>query len=248
MTRFKYILLINLLASISILDAKVFEIVTTEYPPFQEEIGNTVGGMTTEIIREVLKLSGDTGTITIYPWARAYQMALEKPQVLIYSLARNNERERLFKWIGPLIPYKLCFWKLKSRTDIKIKTVADAKHYMVGGVFDDIKAAHLQKWGFVVGKNIEMVGDDETNIKKIYAKHLDLILFDEFSFPYKVKKAGLDINKFTKLIELNGNPENLFFAAHLSTPDQDVQRLREALNSFRQTKRYAQIKKKYIGN
>lgn len=38
---------------------------------------------------------------------------------------------------------------------------------MVGGVFEDVKSLHLQQLGFVIGKNIEMVRNDEKNTVSI---------------------------------------------------------------------------------
>ena len=38
--------------------------------------------------------------IRLYPWARAYDMALKEPNVLIFLIARTSARETQFKWAG----------------------------------------------------------------------------------------------------------------------------------------------------
>lgn len=228
------------------IQAATLEIVTSDYPPFQIVEGDKVNGMATEIVREILKRSGHTGTISAYPWARAYQIALHNPNVLIYSIARNNEREKLFKWIGAVVPFNLYFWKLSNRIDIKVQTIADAKRYVVGGVFDDIKAAHLQKLGFVPGKNLEMVRNDELNIHKLFGNHIDLIPFDEMSFPYKVTRAGHDVKKISKLIKIEGLSSELYIAASLNTPDGVVLDLKKALADFKKSEKFKKLKEKYI--
>jgi polar amino acid transport system substrate-binding protein len=239
----KQILIIFIFSISTIASSKTFEIVTSDYPPYQMQDGDKVVGMTTEIVNEILKIAGHTGNFTLYPWARAYQMASSKPDVLIYSIARTPEREKLFKWIGPLTPYNIYLWKLSSRSDIKITKIEDAKRYMIGGVFDDAKAAQLQKMGFIVGKNIEMVRNDDLNIRKIFENHLDLIPFDEFNLPYKVRNSGYDVKKLTKLIKIL--TADLYLAASPATSDQTVEELRVALKSFQKSERYKLLREKY---
>lgn len=140
------------------------------------------------------------------------------------------------------------FWKLSSRTDIKIKNIEDAKHYMIGGVLDDARATHLQKLGFVIGKNLEMVRNDSLNIEKLFGGHLDMIPIDEFSFLYKVKKSGHDFKKLTKLIKLDKLSTDLYLAASPATSDQVVKELKMALSTFKKSERYKQFRDKYNTN
>lgn len=237
----------NLLGLLSVvflaanLNATEFNIVTTDYPPFQIEKNENVEGIVTDIVKGTLAGTKHTGVFKIYPWARAYQMAQKNPHVLIYSIARNAEREKLFKWIGTVAPFQIYFWKLKSRDDVKIKTLEGAKHYVVGGVYDDIKGMYLQKKGFEVGKNLALVSNDELNINKLYAKRIDLMPFDQYSFPEKVKRAGYDIHKFEKLIKIDELSNDLYLAASLDTPDSVILELQKSLEHFKLTKKYKQI-------
>ena len=203
------------------------EIVTTDFPPYQIQNGEKVTGMAVEMVQEVVKNSGHKGTISVYPWARAYQIAQKNPNAIIFSIARTPEREKLFKWVGTMVPFNVYFWKLAERKDIQLKTMDDAKKYLSGGVFNDIKAQYLTTHGFVEGKNLEMVRNDELNIHKLFGNHIDLIPFDENSFPWKVARAGHDIRKITKLLRIDGLATDLYIAASLNTPDSVVNDLRK---------------------
>ena len=76
--------------------------------------------------------------------------------ILIYSIGRSPEREKLFKWIDIISPYEVYFYKLKSRKDISIKNLEDAKKYRIGGVNNDIRTQYLLGKGFSKDSNIQL--------------------------------------------------------------------------------------------
>lgn len=225
--------------------AVTLEVVTTDFPPYQFQEGAELKGLATETVKEALSLSPHQGQISVYPWARAYQFAQGKKATLIFSIARTAEREKLFKWIGTVAPFQVYMWRLKKRQDIKATNLEEAKHFMVGGVFNDIKASYLQKMGFKSGKNLEMVRNDELNVKKLYHGHIDLMPFDEFSFSHLIKKSGLEMGQAEKLFKIPEISNELFLAASLETPDSVVADLKQALTKFKASKRYKEIKALY---
>lgn len=224
------------------LNAETLRVVTSDFPPFQMLRGNKVSGITTEIVEAVINNAGFKSDIKMYPWPRAYKMGLREPNVLIYSIVRTPEREKLFKWIGPIAPYNVYFWKLKSRKDIKIHSIEDAQHYKAGGVIDDNKADQLKKLGFVIGKNLDMVSSDELNIRTLYAGRIDIMTFDDLSFRHKVQADGKDFNQLEKIIKLDGSSHEMQLATSLDMPDAVVAKLRVSLIAFKKTKKYQQIK------
>lgn len=237
----KYLLLLFIATNAN---AQTLRVVTSDFPPFQISVGNAVSGLATEVVEAVIKNAGYSSNIKLYPWARAYKMALKGPPVLIYSIVRSTEREKLFKWIGPIAPYNVYFWKLKERTDININSFESAKRYLCGGVFDDIKASQLQKIGFTLGKNLDLVSDDSLNIRKLYAGRIDIMTYDESSFRYRVEKEGFDFSKIEKVIKFDFSQHELQLAASLDTSDKVVRKLRASLIAFKKTSKYQQIKKR----
>lgn len=226
----------------SSLSAETLRVVTSEFPPFQTLEKNKITGITTEIVEAVIANAGYSAVFNMYPWPRAYKIGLKESNVLIYSIVKTPEREKLFKWIGTIAPYNVYFWKLKSRKDIKINSIADALKYKAGGVIDDNKSDHLQKIGFVVGKNLDLVSSDEFNLKKLFIKKIDIMTFDEMSFRYKVASVEMDYSKLEKLIKLEGSSHEMQLAANIDTPDVVVNKLRASLIAFKKTKKYIQIK------
>jgi polar amino acid transport system substrate-binding protein len=45
----------------------------------------------------------------VYPWVRAYKMAQTTPNVMLFSILLNPQRENLFKWVGALHPFQVFF-------------------------------------------------------------------------------------------------------------------------------------------
>ena len=109
--------------------AQNITLVTENYPPFQiKESGKPPQGFAIELVEAMKKYAGINEKIEVYPWARAYNMALIKPNTFIFSLARTKEREDLFKWIGDYFMATTAIYALKSRTDIVITSLEDAKN------------------------------------------------------------------------------------------------------------------------
>lgn len=227
------------------LQAQTLKVVTSDFPPFQFVSGGKVIGITTEIVEAVVKNAGFSIDIKSYPWPRTYKMGLKGPGVLIYSIVKTPERAQLFKWIGVIAPYDVYFWKLKSRKDIKITSVADAKAYNCGGVIDDNKSIQLQKLGFVPEKNLDLVASDEINVRKLFAGRIDIMTFDLATFRYKVQAEGLDFSKFERMIKLQGSSQELQLAASLDTTEATVKKLRAELVAFKKTKQYKEIKTRF---
>nr|BFE97768.1 hypothetical protein GCM10020185_83040 [Pseudomonas brassicacearum subsp. brassicacearum] len=71
-------------------------IVTEELPPYNMTQNGRMTGMSTEVVQAVLKEVGMDAPIHSMPWARAYELALNESNVLIYSIVRTPAREPLF--------------------------------------------------------------------------------------------------------------------------------------------------------
>jgi polar amino acid transport system substrate-binding protein len=226
-------------------NASPLKVVTSDFPPYQIINDEKVEGLASEIVVEVIKNAGLTGNFRSYPWPRAYKIAQNEKDVLIYSIVRSPEREKRFKWIGNIAPFDVHFWRLSKRSDIKINTVEDAKRYIIGGVNNDIKATYLESKGFTVGKNLTLVNSDELNLKMLMAKRIDVLPADEFSFYYRLKIAHYEAADFTKLIKLKGIPDELYLAASLTTSDEIVNKLKKSLYDLQKTKQFKELQKKF---
>jgi polar amino acid transport system substrate-binding protein len=98
--------------------AQEIDVVTELLEPYQiEKADGSLGGFSTEVVEALFKITKDQASIKIMPWARAYEVALNQPNTLIYSIAHTQMRDKKFHWIGALKKERLssiCFKELKD--------------------------------------------------------------------------------------------------------------------------------------
>ncbi|OZG70686.1 amino acid ABC transporter substrate-binding protein [Hahella sp. CCB-MM4] len=226
--------------------AEVVHVVTTDFPPYSYERNGNAGGMATEIVEQALKKAGLDYDLKVFTWSRAYHTAVHEKNTLIFSIARSAERENLFQWVAKVAPYRIRLYKLASRDDIRIQSLQDARHYIVGGEYSDIKQAYLIKQGFEAGKNILLVAKDELNIRKLFAGRIDLIPFNEFSLPIMLNKEGHNLSELQPVLDLEEISYDLYVAFNKETPETSVQALRDAMHRLRISGQIAKIQDRYL--
>lgn len=234
-------LLLGIAASAAV--AQKITVVTEEYPPYNYlNDENQVVGISTEVVKEVLKRAGLDYQIDLYPWSRAYKMAQEGPNVLIYSIGRNEKREHLFKWVDFIAPYDVYLYRMKNRTDIKASTLADLKKYTLGAVRDDVRAQYLEKEDI----KLELVPEDRANAKKLERGRIDMFPIDELAMVYLYKREGMDTDDLAKVMKLDAISPGLYMAFSLQTGDDIVNKCKKALLDMKKDGSFDKIRLKYL--
>lgn len=232
-----------ILNSISVYADKI-SIVTEDLPPLNYKKNGEITGITTDIVKEILKRTKTAAKINLYTWRRAYLLAKSKKNILIYSIAKTQDRVEFFKWIGPVISWTLCVYSLKDRTDIVINKINDAKKYKLGVIKNDAIAEGLIKYGFVVGKNLVYSRDDVINLKNLFARRIDLVAKNDFFMETKIKKLGYDINKIKKVFTVP-TKFNFYLAFNKNTSDKIVKKFEKAFEEIMKDGTYTKIINSY---
>lgn len=203
-------------------------VVADTYKPYQYEEDGVVKGIATEIVRAVLDRAGFKYDVNIYPWARAYDMALNKKNVLINSILRTPIRENLFTWVRPVaLSEKVFLYKLPSNTKIKINSLEDAKNYNIGVMRESAYHQFLKKEGFL---KIDPVTHNVQSIKKILKNRLDLILKNEPGMLADLKDEGLPSNALEPVFLLF--EQTPFIAMNKNTSTEVVERMKTAYDEL----------------
>jgi len=222
------------------------QIVTENYPPYNYEENGEVKGVSTEIVRAVLKETGLNIKITVYPWARAYRMALEEPGTLIYSIARTPERENKFKWVGVIAPADQILLSLTERTDIKLNSLNDIRKYRVGTVRDDVIEHHLLNNGFKIGENIDQCSSYDSNIKKLFFKRTDVCAIGKLVGYNIIKELGYDRSAFRQVYLFDTLSNGVNMAFQKDTHDEIVNRFKKAFETVKAEGVYDNILNQYL--
>ncbi len=223
-------------------------VVTEELPPYNMTVDGKLTGMGTEVVQAVLDEVGEAAHIQSMPWARAYDIALNSENVLIYSIARTPQREALFKWVGVIAPTRWYLFSLPG-TQFNLKSLDDARQYQIATVKEDVGEQYLIDKGFAIGRNLQSSNKYEHNYEKLKAGRVDLWISNELNAHYLVRHASGNPDE-TAVPQLSlddlGGANGLCMAFSRSTPDEVVERFRQALARVRADGRYDAIATRWL--
>ena len=124
MRRFVLGLIVSMLMALSA-SAQPLIILCENDPPAQfRDVEGNLTGYTVELVREIQKRVGNQDEIKMVPWARGYQAAQLEPNTALFVTMRTAERERLFKWVGPVVVAVTSFYALRG-SGIRIERFED---------------------------------------------------------------------------------------------------------------------------
>ena len=228
-----------LLAGQSVLSAEL-TILTENLPPLNYVDNGVLVGPSVEIVREIQRRVGSEEQIQVYPWARAYKMALEDENVILFGMTYTKVRHDKFKWVGPLATKRDILVARKS-SDIKIKDLEDAKKVKrIGTLRDDTRGRLLQSQGFT---NLEPVSDEQLNAKKLALGRIDLWAYKTPGLRTVCDLAGVDHTTFEEVYHLR--EIDLMIAFSKKTSDSIVQKWKTAFDEMVSDGTIKKIKKKW---
>ena len=220
-------------------------LLTENFPPYnmakngknfaQDE---NIDGIATDIVREIFKRANITYSLTLrFPWERIYKLTLEKPGYGVFVMARLPDREKLFKWVGPIGPDD---WIMLARADSKItlETLNDARKYKIGAYKGDAIAETLAKQGL----NPVVVLRDQDNAKKLVNGQIDLWATGDPAGRYLARQDGVTGLKTV----LRFNSAELYLALNKDVPDEAVAKLQAALDQMRKDGVVDEIMGRYL--
>lgn len=202
-------------------------ILTENLPPLNYVKEGVLVGPSVEIVREILNRVGSNEQIEVYPWVRAYKMALEDANVVLFSMTYTKDRHDKFKWIGPLAK-KRDILVAKKGSGIEIKTLEDAKKVSrIGTLRDDTREILLKGLGF---KNLESVSDEQKNAKKLIIGRIDLWAYKKPGLRTVCELAGVRYDEVEEVFKLRES--DLMIAISAKTSDDIVQKWRNAFEEM----------------
>jgi polar amino acid transport system substrate-binding protein len=207
-------------------------LLTENFPPYnmakngknfaQDE---NINGIAVDIVRAMFKRAKVSYSLTLrFPWERIYKLALEKPGYGVFVMARLPDREKLFKWVGPIGPDD---WIMLAKADskISIESLEQARKYKIGAYKGDAIAETLAKQGL---KPIVVLRDQD-NAKKLESGQIDLWATGDPAGRYLARQEGVNGLKTV----LRFNSAELYLALNKDVPDELVAKLQAALDQLR---------------
>ncbi|WP_085298256.1 substrate-binding periplasmic protein [Cognaticolwellia mytili] len=226
-------LIIGLFVTIAIpASAQSLKLVTENYPPFNmsksgkasEKKRSEIIGIATDTVDAMFKKAGIDYTLALGNWKRHYDMALKKPGYGVFSTTRTDERDPLFKWVGPLVENNWVLFSMKGK-EIKITSLEDAKKYKIGAYTGDAFTNFLIEQGF----KLHLTRNDAMNAKKLQGGRIDLWASGHLLGPYNAKKENVSGLKSVFVVK----ETVMSLALNKAVSDDVVEKLNNALKALK---------------
>lgn len=205
----------------------------TEFSSYAYVQDGKVAGPATEIAEATLRGAGVSDyRIDLYPWARAYDLALREPNVLIYLIARTPEREHRFHWVGEVTRMEYALFRIAGRRDAPLAGLDEARRHVVGVTRDDLRHHYLRGQGF---QKLVVSGEPVDSFRKLVSGQVDLIPLARTDLKPLCEQAEFDCGRLEPVLPLPELSTGLYLAYSAATPHALVERTRLAFERLRQT-------------
>ena len=180
--------------------------------------------------------------IQLLPWARGYLMLQKKPNTILFSTTRSEKREKMFKWVGPIVKNRLSLYALKNRK-IKINTPDALKNYKIATYFNDAGEQILIEKYDIKLEDLHRSGKQLDGLRRVAGGRNDLFVGSEVTLVTLCQKGGFDRDDFERVFDLSVNDIN--YAFHRDTSDSVIRKFQKAFDDIRAEGKLDDIKRNY---
>lgn len=197
--------------------------ISEEYPPFNyRNIDGEFDGVAVEILELMFKelnINKSRKDIKIFPWARGYAMAQVAGQKnVLFTTARLEEREDLFKWVGPFSGLHVALFS-KQDGHVDIKSDKDLTNYRYVIVRKDLSEIMLRSKG-LGDQHIILVSDVKEAVQRVLKGRADCFAHNNRTLHKTLRNIGVREDLFKKVYDLSGKKS--YFAFNKSVSDETV--------------------------
>ena len=240
--RFLITTMIVIAHSLSASEEKL-SLVTEFLPPYQfTDADGNLTGYSIEVVEALMDEVHIDGKIKLYPWARAFKLAKDRKNTLIFSIARTPEREAHFHWLGKLHNESYTFLALKNNPHIKADNLETLKSFSVAVSRSSVVDQTLTNLSF---PKIERTADLTQSLKMLFHNRVDMIIVSEFALSHHYPRSNFDLSQFRQVFMLKGHSSDLYIAANLNSNPESLSRLKRAFKWLETSGRLATLKHKW---
>ena len=225
--------------------ANNIRIVAEHLPPYQIVDGTQVTGLSVDIVNALLAITKDQTKIEVFPWARAYQLALTKPNIFIMTLSRSFKREEQFNWVGQVASVDMHVWRLKSRPEISPTNIQDLTKYVIGVQRGD---HHHEALVNILGdqQKLSVTSFKAQEMEMLFRERVDLILGNPKTLPTRINRIGLDANLVESALKVNQVSAPLYLAFSKQTSQATVDTYIKAFKQLEENGTLSKLRAKWL--
>lgn len=215
---------------------------TEQWPPYNYTEGGEVKGIATDMLRSACVLAQITCRVELVPWARAYKVASQIPNALVYTTARKPSRESEFLWVGPILP-RTTWVYFRAGQAGGIRDLKDLARLRLGAVRDEAAYQDLLDLG-VPEKAFLLEATNANVLKMLMSNMVDAMVDTEVGMAWNLRAAGLEPGVVTRRFKLS-DEGSYYFALNLKSDPALVRALQLALDKLRHDGKLDAIVRQY---
>jgi polar amino acid transport system substrate-binding protein len=208
---------------------------------FKEGNGQLTG-YSVDVMQHLYSITGDVVETSVLPWARAYNMALSRPNTLIYSITRSKLREDKFIWGGPLRNEHLHVWALSGQNVKPLTQLTDINEFEIVLLRQSNAAQYLSSKGV---NSIYYAMKTDLPLPLLYSKRVKFVIGSRLPLIRRVKSMGFDSDKLMSVFKLNEEKFTMYFAFSVGTEPKIVKRFQAAYQTLVNTGALDKLKSKW---
>jgi ABC-type amino acid transport substrate-binding protein/CheY-like chemotaxis protein len=198
-------------------------------------------GFAVEILHEIMQRLGRSDTIEFGDWKVLYERTLTQPGTVLMPPSRTPEREKLFKWVGPLIPEKIVLFARKD-SGLVINSLEEARK--IGGIATVTGYASeklLRREGFtnLVSQRSPIQGPDALKFGRV-----DLWINSNITMKQTSLAANVDPDLFEPVFVVKEIPSYLAFSK--TVPNEVVNQWQISLDDMKRDGSWERIISNWI--
>jgi len=218
-------------------------IITEDWAPYNYEEDNILKGFSVDVVNAIMVELGEKHNIDIYPGARGEMMLDSMPNIMNFSLFRTPEREKKYKWVGPISEEAIYFYKRKDDPR-EYKTLNDIrKNSMISLPHKGLILSRVEALGIT---NISKIPDKRGQFLHLFVGRANLTVnVTPLGVVYYMKKLNKPVDALVQTqVKLFEFP--LYIACSKEIPDSVIKRWQKALDMVKSSGKYDQIYNKYL--
>ena len=221
--------------------AQKLSIYTEDWPPMNFKTRTGIDGMAVDIVKAMQALTGNKESIQLVPWARGYKAVLEDENVLLFSLGRSPEREKLMHMLGPIAISKTSVYTRKGEAARLRALDADIYKLPVGAYRGSIFADTAKKKGFI---NLAQADSPLNSSRMLFAYRFDLWVEGSLAVNSILQESGRSAADVEEVMVLDSL--ELYLAFSLKTPVATITLWENALRQIKKDGSFQKIHQKWL--
>lgn len=219
-----------------------YQVVTEEWAPYNYLENGQLTGMTTEIVRAIMKVTGHEFTIVLAPSMRASHILKMRPKTIMYSMFRTPAREHLYKWVGPILEESIHPYQLATAPPVtSLEQLLHAPQITTrhAGLLPDM----LQSLGF---RNLDKSATESVQLYRMLLNGRTGIIIGDTAAGVAYQSRQLNIASGTlRQVPLELYRSSLYIAFSQDSEDELVASWASALETLRQSGELERIQQRY---